>query len=226
MRARIQRGLAVTATSVVLVAGSALGASATTPGPVQTPPADLNQTQLAQVRKVLTDHGLPAAAVKAVMADKKQVEQVPVSASSEETHGGGSSAPGFAAPSTLGSGCSGYSGWVQRRQNVRNVYNAVLAWAQLRTDFCYNKTRVTYANSVKTHGTSAIGGVSMVWAGWDEFSEGWYIYNGHSNGGVKSVVQGNFNECVLKYGCFTSDTLTMRTYAHYDGTWYTSGSSY
>jgi hypothetical protein len=211
-----------------MVLSSAMGAYATTPGPVQTAPQDLSQTQLAQVRKVLTDGGLPAAAVEAVMADRTQVAQIPVASSGEETHGAEAvpSGSGFAAPATMGSVCTGYGAWVQRKQYVRNVYNGILAWAALRTDFCYNNSRVTYTNSTRTHGVTALGSPTLNWNGWDDLSEGWYLYNGRTYGGVKSTTQGNFNECIVKYGCFTTDTLTMRTYAHYDGTSSASGSSY
>lgn len=212
MSGRVLRGMAVTATSVVLVAGSAVGASAKQ----QDSPA------VAKVRQVLTGMDLSSQQINQIVADPTLVAEVPVSESYEETSGSAPARSALTVPSAVGSNCSGSSGWVQRTQYRNNAYGAHQAWVTLRTDWCWNGRTVTYANSTKSHGTGTFG-VLFRWKEWSEFSEGWYAYNNHTNGGVKTVAQGHWEYC-LKY-CADFD-MVARTYAHYDGTWTASGHNY
>lgn len=134
----------------------------------------------------------------------------------------GSKTPAYATEA-IGSECSGRSGWVQRNQYYNNVWGHRLLTTTLKTTFCYNGSRVTYANSSQTWSRTALGsGAGWRVSSWN-FSEGWYAYNGRTNGGVKSVSQANLDACILKIGCHTDGTAVMRTYAHYNGTWSTSG---
>jgi hypothetical protein len=131
-------------------------------------------------------------------------------------------------PNTIGTNCSGYSAYVWRTQYENNATGQHLGWITLRTDYCYNNWTVTYAHSSRTYGLSGLANQTGTykWLGWNTFSEGWYVYYSHANGGVRSETQASFQTCfALGHGCFGADTPIARTYAHYDGTWYTSGSS-
>ncbi|MBT9254444.1 hypothetical protein KMZ32_01890 [Phycicoccus sp. MAQZ13P-2] len=121
--------------------------------------------------------------------------------------------------------CSGKSTWVQRNQWIKNVYGTKLMEVVVRTTFYYNGSRVTCASSTNNKYVATLAAAGG-WAWVDkEFSEGFYTYNGRSLGGVKTEASHNFQQCVVKVGCFNAATITARTYGHYDGSSSNSGHS-
>ena len=199
--------------------------------------------QISAVVSAMQAQGATAAQIAYLKANPDLASQIPVSSSFETSVGGaatvsvadsysGTFAEALnlpdAVPDSVGSTCSGYSGWVQRIQYVNNETGQHLANITLHTDFCYNYSSVTYASTSKTYHIYTLGSTTGVieWDKWSEFSEGFYAYNNHTNGGVKTTAQGTFKSCfAFGHGCWGSYNPIARTYAHYDGTWYTSGSS-
>lgn len=128
-------------------------------------------------------------------------------------------------PATLGS-CSGYSNWVERTQYENNAYGSHLAWIKLHTNFCYNYSRVTYATSYRSAGTTELGNIGGIeWQGWQSYSEAWYTVNGHINGGAYAITQAKFGDCPIHVGCIAYVYPQAETLAHYDGGWNTWGKS-
>lgn len=210
------------ATAIALVGLSVVPANAST--------STLTDHQQATVKAALVERGVDASTAQQVAADPVLALAVPVSESYETTAGTPKevkSTPGGGITiDNIGSTCSGYSNWVQRTQVINNIYGQLLLRVILRTDFCYNYSIVTYAHSSRSQYVSTIaaagGWYFSSWTGW---SEGYYIYNNHTNGGVKTFTEGYFQECVLKIGCIGSASIGARTYAHYDGTYSASGYS-
>jgi len=50
----------------------------------------------------------------------------------------------------------------------------------------------------------------------------YYDYGGHSNGGAVVHGQATASNCVFRYGCWTSRTVNVTMYVHYDGTYHFS----
>lgn len=47
----------------------------------------------------------------------------------------------------------------------------------------------------------------------------YYSWNGSSNGGHYSQAQGNFTNCVLRFGCWRTDSILLQMWARGDGGW-------
>ncbi|MGZ6772730.1 MAG: hypothetical protein ACXVGI_10130 [Mycobacteriaceae bacterium] len=186
----------------------------------------LTAGQKATVYRALISRGASAPVAREVSEDPSMARAVGVSSGSSEAHGGATLPQGMALPMSVGSSCSGSSGWVSRSQWINNVYGGRIMSASLVTNFCYNGSSVTYAWSSKSESVTSLGSVGgWSFSSWAEFAEGWYSYNNRTNGGVATVAQADFQECIIRIGCLGSAQLIMRTYAHYDGTSYSSGVS-
>lgn len=221
----------ITALATALLIGPAQSANAVT----------MTADEEATVYNALIDQGVDATTAEQVASDPDQAQYVAVSGGYEQggdglqwvepassnsgavISNGTATSNGGVTIEALGT-CSGYSGYVYRNQSAYNVWGWLLVRITLRTDFCYNYSRVTYAHSTRTAYVSqyaAVGG--WYFDKWTAFSEAWYTYNYHYYGGVKTETQGYFRMCTLKLGCVSSEFLTARTYAHYNGTWSTGG---
>jgi hypothetical protein len=218
MNRRRIAGVIAAATVVALSQASMVWAAPSVPA--------LTAGQKATVYRALISRGASAPVARKVSEDPSMARAVGVSSGSSEAHGGATLPQGTVLPMSVGSSCSGSSGWVSRSQWINNVYGGRIMSASLVTNFCYNGSSVTYAWSSKSESVTSLGS----WGGWyfsswAEFAEGWYSYNNRSNGGVSTVAQADFQQCIIRIGCLGSVQLIMRTYAHYDGTSYSSGVS-
>lgn len=209
--------LAATAVALLIQGPMAWGATA---APALTP------SQKGVVYKALVSRGVNAAVAQKVSTDPSMASAVGTSVGSSESSGGATVPRGVAIPMSVGSSCSGYSGWVARSQWINNVWGQRLMSASLVTNFCYNFNQVTYSWSSKSESVTTLASVGgWFFSSWSEFSEGWYAYNNHADGGVATVAQADFQNCFFRVGCIGSAQLIMRTYVHYDGSSYASGVS-
>lgn len=211
-------GVIAAATVVALSQASMVWAAPSVPA--------LTAGQKATVYRALISRGASAAVARKVSEDPSVARAVGVSSGSSEAHGGATLPQGMALPMSVGSSCSGSSGWVSRSQWINNVWGGRIMSASLVTNFCYNGSSVTYAWSSKSESVTSLGALGgWSFSSWGEFAEGWYAYNNRTNGGASTVAQADFQECVVRVGCIGNAELIMRTFVHYDGTSYSSGVS-
>ena len=218
MRHRIW--LAATCAAVAVVITGAL--------PVQAAPrptARLTAAQAATIRHSLAGRGVGGAAIDDILSDYSRALQVPTSSGVETTDGVVTGVRGMAVVPALLGDCSGPMRWVARTQYENNIIGNHLAAITLRTNWCYNGSRVTYSYSSRSQYVYALGMATVSWQGWADFSEGWYSYNGRTGGGVMTSTQGQFGSCAFRVGCLGSVYPSITLYVHYDGTYTSTGSS-
>jgi hypothetical protein len=168
MNRRRIAGVIAAATVVALSQASMVWAAPSVPA--------LTAGQKATVYRALISRGDSAPVARKVSEDPSMARAVGVSSGSSEAHGGATLPQGTVLPMSVGSSCSGSSGWVSRSQWINNVYGGRIMSASLVTNFCYNGSSVTYAWSSKSESVTSLGS----WGGWyfsswAEFAEGWLL---------------------------------------------------
>lgn len=181
--------------------------------------------QLAKVENALVEAGATPSQIEKIMGDPVLIETVPVdftvtsSASSPVASGPFRVDDATLAPMSVGSSCTGSSGYRAVTVYIRSVAGNALASYKMTTRFCYNGSQVTYANSefvgnVTTAGV--LGGIQ--YDGVQSSSEGFGTYNGHANGQVYSTSQGKFRQTIFYVGTIATLYPWISTTVHYNGT--------
>ncbi len=126
----------------------------------------------------------------------------------------------YAAGSTIANGCG-------NDFNEDDLYAAPfnwpeLAWFTMNTYFCWNGRIVTY-HSTNIQGQATGPGSATGWAyqGTIASGTGWYCYVANGStvncSGNEEYAQGNFTDCVLKYGCIGNWQPYIAEWQNYKG---------
>jgi hypothetical protein len=192
----------------------------------------LTPDQQQKVRVALEERGAGAEVIAQVLADDELARTIPVTVTTDEEGSRGhqkvlAAHRGSVTTMSIGSSCTGSQGWVQRTQYLRNAFNSELARFVLRTDFCYDHRRVTFANNTVRASVTVLGTIGGIrYNGHFGISEYFRTWNSRTNGEARSEVQGHFTQSPIRIGELGSVYPIAITYAHYDGTWATGGSCY
>jgi hypothetical protein len=124
------------------------------------------------------------------------------------------------AGSTAASGCANNDATAELVQAPLNWPE--LAWFKMDTYFCWNGKIVTY-HSTSQNGQATGPGQAIGWSysGTVDGSVGWYCYvAGYSStncSGNEEYAEGNFSQCVLKYGCIANWQPYIAEWENYRG---------
>jgi len=180
--------------------------------------------QLAKVENALVDAGATPSQIEKILGDPVLIETVPVdftvtsSASSPVASGLFRVEDATLAPMSVGSSCTGSSGYRAVTVYLRSLAGNALGSYKMTTRFCYNGSQVTYAYSQYVGNITTSGSIGgLEYNGVQSSSEGFGIYNGHSNGKVDSYSQAKFTENILWIGV-RSVYPSISTSVRYNGT--------
>lgn len=204
--------VAVAVMAGILIAGS--GATAAS--------ADSSSDELSEVSAALAEWGYSPAEIAEMIQDPDLVAAVPVETTVETVRGTKPSHAKFnttVTPNAVGSSCSGNQGYRGIARTARNMYGNALYTYDTTTRFCYNGQSVTYAYTVDTATITTLGNVGgWSYDGYSSFSEGFGIYNGHTNGKVTTTLQGRFRLSPLRIGLIGYHYENRMTQVRYNGT--------
>jgi hypothetical protein len=183
----------------------------------------LTNRQRAEVMRALMQQGLPLDQAARIAADNDSALQVATSVESTTEVGTPVRIKGL--PGRVGAALGTCNAGDYSNHYTVTVYGISPVgirtfWTKLTTNWCYNKSRVTYAAYTKTAGVYS-GTSSLVWFfdHWGESTQYFYTSGGHTNGAVLTQVQANFRLCIAyKFGCIQSANPWIQARVYWNGT--------
>ena len=145
-----------------------------------------------------------------VISDPKSPVSLEVSPSWSDSGGGGTSES---------SGCK--TAYVHVRETTALGFTAYRF--HIWTSWCWNRANGNISNVDRGWYLSDVDS-QYYWQGIQAEDHGFFAWrSGYPRSGYKHMEQGQFDNCVLKYGCIGTYYPTARLRVHSDGTWWWEG---